>query len=170
MKVFPVNSMWKAAFHGFLKILSWKKSDLNKSSDMLVLTRELILRFNGLSKCSISSFCLTNEDFELSSSVSPDNDNLQALVLEYFTGNFKITDCESSDNEGGIQNVLLRNLLHHIGEASTFAKPSLDYDYYDYSEGNNIECNTSTTLKKCAEIKTTNIQHIITKSFLHRPV
>ena len=122
--------MWKAAFHGFLKILSWKKSDLNKSSNMLVLTRELILRFNGLSKCSISSFCLT-EDFELSLSVSQDNDNLQALVLEYFTGNFKIMDCESSDNEDGIQNVLLRNLLHHIGEASTFAKPSLDYDYQD---------------------------------------
>ena len=169
MKVCPVNSMRKAAFHGFLKILSWKKSDLNKSSDMLVLTRELIRRFNGLSKCRISSFSLTNEDFELSLSVSPDNDNLQALVLEYFTGNFKIMDCESSDNEDGIQNVLLRNLLHHIGEASTFAKPSLDYDYYDYSEGNNIECNTSTS-KKCAEIKTTNIQHIISKSFLHRPV
>lgn len=46
---------------------------------------------------------LTSEDFGLSSSDSPDNDNLQALVLEYFTGNDEITDCESSDNEEGIQ-------------------------------------------------------------------
>ena len=44
---------------------------------------------------------LTSEDFGLTSTDSPDNENLQALVLEYFTGNDEITDCENSDDEEG---------------------------------------------------------------------
>ena len=44
--------------------------------------------------------------------------------------------------------VLLRNLVHRIGDASTVAESSLDEDYYDYSEGNNIEYSTSAISKK----------------------
>ena len=68
------------------------------------------------------------------------------------------------------KNVVLCNLVHRIGDASTVAEPSLDEDYYDYSEGNNIEYSTSAISKKYAEIKSASIQHIITKSFLYRPV
>ena len=83
---------------------------------------------------------LTSEDFGLTSSDSPDNENLQALVLEYFTGNDEITDCESSDNEDGTKNVKMFsfcNLVHRlVGEASPVATctPLLEEDYY--SEGN----------------------------------
>ena len=52
---------------------------------------------------------LTSEDFGLTSTDSPDNENLQALVLEYFTGNDEITDCESSDYEEGIKMFLFCN-------------------------------------------------------------
>ena len=49
---------------------------------------------------------LTGEGF--TSSDSPDNDNLEALVQEYFTGNDEITDCESSDSdEDGIHLIVL---------------------------------------------------------------
>ena len=59
---------------------------------------------------------LTSEDFGSNSSDSPDNHNLQALVLEYFTGNDEVTDCESSDNEDGIHYttvVLLHSLVKY---------------------------------------------------------
>ena len=52
---------------------------------------------------------LTSEDFRLTSTDSPDNENLQALVLEYFTRNDEVTDCESSDNEEGIKMFLFCN-------------------------------------------------------------
>ena len=79
---------------------------------------------------------LTSKDFGLTSSDSPDNENLQALVLEYFTGNDEITDCKSSDIMKMILKMLsFRNLVHRlVGEASAVATPLLEEDYY--SEGN----------------------------------
>lgn len=48
---------------------------------------------------------LTSDGFSFTSSDSPDNCALEALVQEYFTGNDEITDCETSDSdaEGTIQ-------------------------------------------------------------------
>ena len=45
---------------------------------------------------------LTSETFTFIPSDSPDNDKLEALVSEYFTGNDEITDCEESDSDDGI--------------------------------------------------------------------
>ena len=50
------------------------------------------------------------------------------------------------------KNVLLYNLVHRIGDASTVAEPSLYEDYYDYSEG---KYSTNVVSKKYAEIKST---------------
>ena len=45
---------------------------------------------------------LTSETFTFIPSDSPDNDKLEALVSEYFTGNDEITDYEESDSDDGI--------------------------------------------------------------------
>ena len=42
---------------------------------------------------------LTSEGLNFTSSDSPDNAELEALVQEYFTGSDEITDCESSDDD-----------------------------------------------------------------------
>ena len=45
---------------------------------------------------------LMSETFTFIPSDSPDNDKLEALVSEYFTGNDEITDYEESDSDDGI--------------------------------------------------------------------
>ena len=45
---------------------------------------------------------LTSETFTFIPSDSPDDDKLEALVNEYFTGNDEITDYEESDSDDGI--------------------------------------------------------------------
>ena len=49
---------------------------------------------------------LTSEGYDFMLSDSPDNNRLEALVKEYFTGNDDITDCESSDSDAeGFPNI-----------------------------------------------------------------
>ena len=101
MKVSASNSLWKASFPGLYKILKRRNSELNKSVDMFDLflsAREVLLVMASRSVASALSL-LTSESFSFVPSDSPDNDKLEALVREYFTGNDEITDCEESDSD-----------------------------------------------------------------------
>ena len=100
MKVSASNALWKASFPGLYKILKRRNSELNKLVDMfdLFLSAREVLVMASRSVASALSL-LTSESFSFVPSDSPDNDKLEALVREYFTGNDEITDCEESDSD-----------------------------------------------------------------------
>ena len=60
---------------------------------------------------------LTSEGFSFMPSDSPDDDKLEALVQEYFTGNDEITDSEGSDSKAeGIQRIVFCFIIKYMAE------------------------------------------------------
>ena len=113
--------------------------------DLFISAREVLLVMVSRSVASALTL-LTSKSFSFVPSDSPDNDNLEALVSEYFTGSDEITDCEDSDSD--VEGILytfhcIFILDYRQGEAEypvlATTQPQVEEEENDfYNEGNLI--------------------------------